>query len=102
MALACSQRSATFLRNRFLAFVLVFSSAALMVVSLVSKIVIEVILDLLLNLDNVVRFIQLDDLLLLRTLQGLTTYLILSMVLMVLFKVLPRTRIAWRDVWLGG
>ncbi|MDA0866811.1 MAG: YihY/virulence factor BrkB family protein [Cyanobacteria bacterium] len=92
----------TFLRNRFLAFVLVFSSAALMVVSLVSKIVIEVILDLILNLDNVVKFTQLDDLLLLRTLQGLTTYLILSMVLMVLFKVLPSTRIAWRDVWLGG
>lgn len=92
----------TFIRNRLLAFVLVFSSAALMVVSLISKIVIEVILDLLLNLDNVVWFIQLDDLLLLRTLQGLATYLILSMVLMVLFKVLPSTRIAWRDVWLGG
>ncbi|MGD1907464.1 MAG: YihY/virulence factor BrkB family protein [Leptolyngbyaceae cyanobacterium] len=93
---------ATFLRNRILAFLLVFSSAALMVVSLVSKIVIEVILDLLLDLGNVVWFIQLDDLLLLRTLQGLTTYLILSAVLMVLFKVLPKTRIAWRDVWLGG
>lgn len=93
---------ATFLRNRILAFLLVFSSAALMVVSLLSKIVIEVVLDLLLNLGNVIRFIQLDDLLLLRTLQGLATYLILSAVLMVLFKVLPKTRIAWRDVWLGG
>jgi membrane protein len=92
----------TFLRNRMLAFVLVFSSAAMMLVSLVSNIVIQVILDLLKNLDNAVSFIQIDDLLLLGTLQVTFTYFILSAVVMVMFKVLPCTRIAWKDVWLGG
>jgi membrane protein len=92
----------TFLRNRMLAFFLVFSSAAMMLVSLVSNIVIKIILDLLKNLDNFVSFIQLDDLLLLRTLQLSFTYFILSAVVMVMFKVLPSTPVAWKDVWLGG
>ena len=92
----------TFVRNRFLAFVLVFSTAAVTLVSLISNIVIKIIIDIVVNLEHVLTFIQINDLLLLRTLQVSTSYLLLSAIIMLLFKVLPSTRILWGDVWLGG
>lgn len=92
----------TFLRNRLMAFILVFSSAALILVSLVSNLVIRVILDLIINLEGVTDFLQIDDLQLLRTLQATFTYFLLAAVVMVLFKTLPSTPIQWKDVWPGG
>lgn len=92
----------TFMRNRFLAFVLVFSTSALIFLSLVSKIVIEVIIEIVQNLENAVGIFEIDDLLVLNTLQTGTSYLCISAIIMLLFKVLPNTRICWRDVCLGG
>ncbi|MDB9529270.1 YihY/virulence factor BrkB family protein [Oscillatoria sp. CS-180] len=92
----------TFMRNRFLAFVLVFSTSALIFLSLVSKIVIEVVIEIVKDLENAVGIFQIDDLLVLKTLQTSTSYLCISAVIMLLFKVLPNTRISWRDVCLGG
>lgn len=92
----------TFMRNRLLAFILVFSTAALMAVSLISNIVIKLIIDIINNLNSVVNFIKIDDLILLRGLQVAASYLILTAVIMLLFKVLPSTRVTWGDVWLGG
>lgn len=91
-----------FMRNRFLAFVLVFSTSALIFISLVSKILIEVIIQVVENLENAVGLFQIDDLLVLKALQTSTSYLGISAIIMLLFKVLPNTRICWRDVWLGG
>ncbi len=91
-----------FMRNRFLAFMLVFSTSVLIFISLISKIIIEVIIDLLDNLDNVMKFLEIDDLLLLKALQTSTSYLLIFTVIMVMFKILPNTRIYWRDVWLGS
>ncbi|NER80270.1 MAG: YihY/virulence factor BrkB family protein [Leptolyngbya sp. SIO1D8] len=92
----------TFMRNRFLAFMLVFSTSALIFVSLVSNIVIKIIIDVVGNLRSAVGFIHIDDLLVLRTLQISTSYLLISCVIMLLFRLLPSTRICWGDVWLGG
>lgn len=92
----------TFVRNRFLAFVLVFSTSILIFLSLITKIMIEVIIEIMANLENAVGLFQIDDLLVLKTLQTGMSYLAISTVMMVLFKVLPHTRIGWRDVYLGG
>ena len=92
----------TFMRNRFLAFVLVFSTSALIFISLISKILIEIVIEVVVNLENVVGIFQIDDLLVLETLQTTTSYFGISAIIMLLFKVLPNTRICWRDVWLGG
>ncbi|MGF1460892.1 MAG: YihY/virulence factor BrkB family protein [Leptolyngbyaceae cyanobacterium] len=92
----------TFMRNRFLAFMLVFSTSALIFISLVSKIVIEVIIEVVQNLESVVGIIQIDDLLVLKALQTATSYLGISAIIMLLFKVLPNTRICWGDVVFGG
>ena len=91
-----------FVRNRFLAFMLVFSTSALIFISLVSKIVIEVIIQVVEEFENAIGLFQIDDLLVLEALQTTTSYLGISTIIMLLFKVLPNTRICWRDVWLGG
>lgn len=91
-----------FLRNRLFGFLLVLSSGALILVSLISNIVIQIVLDVIENLSSAVSFVQIDDLLLLRTLQISTTYIILAGVIMSLYKVLPSVQIDWQDVWLGG
>lgn len=92
----------TFMRNRFLAFVLVFSTSALIFISLISKIIIEVIIEVVQNLENAVGLFKVDDLLVLNTLQTGTSYLGIAAIIMLLFKVLPNTRICWGDVFLGG
>lgn len=92
----------TFVRNRFLAFLLVFSTSALIFLSLISKIVIEVIIDIVDNLESAVGFLQMDKLLLLKMLQISTSYLFVSFILMLLFKILPSARICWGDVWVGS
>lgn len=92
----------TFMRNRFLAFMLVFSTAALIFVSLVSKILIDIIIQVVENLENAVGLFQIDDLLVLETLQTSMSYLGISAIIMLLFRVLPHTRIYWSDVFFGG
>lgn len=92
----------TFMRNRFLAFMLVFSTSALIFMSLISKIVIEVIIEVVQNLENAVGLFQIDDLLVLETLQTGTSYIGIAAIIMLLFRVLPNTRIYWSDVLVGG
>ena len=91
-----------FMRNRFLAFMLVLSTSALIFMSLVSKIVIEVIIEVVQDLENAVGIFQIDDLLVHKSLQTSTSYLGISAIIMLLFRVLPNTRICWRDVFLGS
>lgn len=91
-----------FMRNRFLAFMLVFSTSALIFLSLISKIMIEVIIGIVDNLDEAVGLFQIDDLLLLEALQTGMSYLGFSMIIMLLFRILPNTRICWSDVIFGG
>ncbi|MEM9002358.1 MAG: YihY/virulence factor BrkB family protein [Cyanobacteria bacterium P01_F01_bin.86] len=92
----------TFMRNRFLGFLLVFSTSILIFISLVSNIIIKVIIDIFFSIKNSLGLIEIDDLLVLKTLQISTSYLLISCVIMLLFKVLPSTRICWKDVWMGG
>lgn len=92
----------TFMRNRFLAFMLVFSTSALIFMSLVANIVIEIIIEVVQDLENAVGLFQIDDLLVLKALQTGTSYLGISVIIMLLFRVLPNTRICWGDVFWGG
>lgn len=91
-----------FMRNRFFAFMLVFSTSALIFMSLISKIIIEVIIEVVQNLESVLGILQIDDLLILKALQTSTSYLGISAIIMLLFRILPNTRICWGDVFLGS
>ena len=92
----------TFIKNRIFAFTLVLGAAALTLISLLSHIAIKVLLRIVENFSQAIKWIQINDLVLLKGLQVGTTFLILTLVVMVLFKILPSTRVTWGDVWLGA
>ncbi|NEP17023.1 MAG: YihY/virulence factor BrkB family protein [Leptolyngbya sp. SIO4C1] len=91
-----------FLWNRLIASILVISSTGLIVLSLLSKIAIDVLLAVLDNVNNVGAFITIDRVAVLPVLQLGASWLILTGVVMMLFKFLPSTKVAWKDVWLGA
>ena len=91
-----------FLRGRILAFGLVMGTALLKLIALLSRIAIEIIFNIIDNFNQSVNSINIDTLLLLEGLHKGAIFLLLSLALMVLFKILPSTKVAWSDVWLGG
>ncbi len=95
-------RAVNFLKGRLLAFGLVLGTAALMLLSLVSNLAIDALLTIVDNFSQAINSPELDTLLLLKGLQKGTIFLLLSLAIMVLLKILPSTKVAWGDVWLGG
>jgi len=91
-----------FLKDKFFAFSLVLSSSLLMVVSLMTELVFDILRRLLVEFNTYIAFVQLDEVTVLRNVQILATFLILSTIVLVLFKVLPSTRVRWGDIWLGA
>ncbi|MEO0535946.1 MAG: YihY/virulence factor BrkB family protein [Cyanobacteria bacterium P01_A01_bin.123] len=91
-----------FLRRRVFAFLLVLGSVVIMLVSLLSKIAIAVMLRIIANFSSRLNMGDLERFNLLPFLQLITSFLLLTLVLITLFKVLPPTRVRWGDVWLGG
>lgn len=91
-----------FINNQIIAFLLVLSTAALILVSLLSNIAIKVILKILKNVGTFINWFRIDEALLWNTLQVGITFSLLTLVVMILFKILPSTRIKWGDIWLGS
>jgi membrane protein len=92
----------TFLWRRFLAFLLVIGSAGLVFVSLLTNIAIDTVLRLLEKFNTLFSIENIDWVQLLPSLQLGVSSIILILVVGVLYKILPRTYIAWGDVWLGA
>lgn len=91
-----------FLKGRFVAFGLVLGMVLLMLLSLLSRIAIDIVHNVVSNFNHSVGFIKIDTLLLIEGLNKGTIFLLLSLAIMVLFKILPSTLVAWGDVWLGA
>ncbi len=91
-----------FATNQLSAFLLVLGTTLLLLLSLVSHIVIQIILALVANFQETFAFLQVNELMLTRGLQVGSSLLILALALGVLFKILPAPSIAWKDVWLGA
>ncbi len=91
-----------FFKKKIVSFVLVLSTSSLLFLSLASNIAIKVVLRLLRRFSDQVTFIRIDEALLLNIFQLGFSFLSLMLVVMILFKLLPDTRIAWGDVWLGA
>jgi membrane protein len=92
----------SFLINQLLAFMLVFGIALLLLTSLISKIAIETILNLVATFQETFSFIQVNELQLTKGLQASSSFLILALAVCILFKILPSVYVSWRDVWLGA
>lgn len=91
-----------FVWKRVFAFLMVIGSAGLIFVSLASNIAIDTLYKLLGDFSERIHFLTLNQLNLLPWVQAGLSFLALALVVMVLFNVLPSTRVAWGDVWLGG
>ncbi|MGB6015737.1 MAG: YihY/virulence factor BrkB family protein [Nodosilinea sp.] len=91
-----------FLWRRFLAFLLVMGATSLIFVSLISNIAIDAVTKILEGVNQWVVVIGIDQVQLLSWLRLGISFVTLTLVVMVLYKSLPSTRVAWRDVWLGS
>ncbi len=78
------------------------SSTALLLVSLLSNIALKIILQLIRNVDELVPWVKVDEALLWNSLQVGVTFLLLTSVVMVLYKTLPTTKVKWGDIWIGA
>ncbi|MDJ0702569.1 MAG: YihY/virulence factor BrkB family protein [Leptolyngbyaceae cyanobacterium MO_188.B28] len=91
-----------FVGRKLFAFVLIFGAAALILVSLLSTLAIDLVLKIVENFSNHLYFITIDRVALLSILQLGASLITLTLVVIVLFKILPSTQVAWGDIWLGA
>ncbi len=91
-----------FLWRRFLAFLLVIGATGLIFVSMMSNIAIDTITKILEEVNEWVTVLAINQVQLLSWLRLGISFVTLTIVVMVLYKTLPSTRVAWRDVWLGA
>ncbi len=92
----------SFLLNKLLSFLLVLGVALLLFVSLISNIVIKIVLQLVITFQETFAFVQIDALQIMQGLQFGSSVLILAIACCILFKILPSTKVAWQDTWLGA
>lgn len=91
-----------FIQNQIVAFLLVLSSTALLLVSLLSNIALKIVLRVIKNVDELVTWVKVDEALLWNSLQLGVTFLLITSVVMFLYKTLPATRVKWGDIWIGA
>ena len=91
-----------FITNKLSGFFLVFGTALLLLTSLISNIVIKIILSLVNNFQDLIAFVEVDELALSRWLQVSSSLLLLAMAICILFKILPNVTLRWNDVWLAA
>ncbi|MBE9140508.1 YihY/virulence factor BrkB family protein [Nodosilinea sp. LEGE 07088] len=91
-----------FLWRRFLAFLLVMGATGLIFLSMLSNIAIDTVTKILEGVNQWVPVTAIDQVQLLVSLRLGISFVTLTLVVMVLYKSLPSTRVAWRDVWLGA
>jgi membrane protein len=84
------------------AFLLVLSSTALLLVSLLSNIALKVVLKLIQDVDKLVTWLRVDEAFLWNSLQFGVTFILLTSVVMILYKTLPSTKVKWGDIWIGS
>lgn len=82
-----------FVKRRILAFGLVMVSALLLFISLLANVILAVIRSFVPNLLGDVAW---------GGVSFATAFVLLFVTLLLIFKYLPKTRVAWHDVWIGA
>ncbi|GAB4377849.1 MAG: YihY/virulence factor BrkB family protein [Elainellaceae cyanobacterium] len=97
-----SKMARTFVERRVFSFLLVLGSGMLLLISLLVNLAVRIAIQLLEQFSDQIQFLQIDTVTSLYLLQLASSFILLFLILMVLFKVLPPARIAWRDVGPGA
>jgi membrane protein len=82
-------------QDRALSFVMVLASGGILTVSLAISTFLTV-------LDPLLRMIQPQSAALLNIIDLLISFAIVTVLFAVIYRILPETRVTWRDVWLGA
>ncbi len=90
------------INKKLTAFALTIGSALLILLSQASSFVLQLILRITENVDEVIGFVDFDELLIYRGIELLVTVLLLTGVLMGLFRFLPPLALQWRDAIPGA
>jgi membrane protein len=91
-----------FLKDKVLAFLLVLSTVLVFLLSMLSNLILQIVMEIINHFHSLIPWLKLDDLLLFKSVQASISYLMIATVIMALFKVLPSCRITWQSVWLGA
>ena len=89
------------LGKRLVAFGLVISTSLLLFLSLLSNIAIRVVIDIIDSMDRTLSFVQVDSLLIAKALQIGSSFLLVALAVLLLFRFLPSTPTPWKDLWPG-
>ncbi|MEY2985464.1 MAG: serum resistance locus BrkB, partial [Cyanobacteriota bacterium] len=92
----------TFVKNKILAFLLVLSTVFVFLCSMLANLAIKIIFSLVVDLEQSISWVQVDTLIILRSLQFGIFYFLITTVILGLFKVLPSTRLFWLDIIPGS
>lgn len=88
--------------KRLFAFGLVMSTSMLLLLSLLSNIAIRVLVDILRNFGQTIPFVHIDQLPIAKVLQTTSSFLLVAIAVLLLFRFLPSTRTPWKDLWPGA
>ncbi|UXE60211.1 MAG: YihY/virulence factor BrkB family protein [Woronichinia naegeliana WA131] len=91
-----------FFKDKILAFLLVLSTVLVFLLSMLSNLILQIVMEIINHFHSLIPWLKLDDLLLFKSVQASISYLMIATVIMALFKVLPSCRITWQSVWLGA
>lgn len=90
------------LLHQLFSFLMVIGTGLLLLLSLVFNIVFRIVLTVVAIFEERITFVEIDELQIARALQVSSSLLLLAIVTCILFKVLPLTYVAWRDIWPGA
>lgn len=91
-----------FVGKKLFAFGLVMSTSLLLLLSLLSNIAIRVVLDVVSTMNRSITFIDIDSLIIAKVLQVASSFLLVALAVLLLFRFLPSTRTPWKDIWPGA
>ncbi|MGF1458559.1 MAG: YihY/virulence factor BrkB family protein [Leptolyngbyaceae cyanobacterium] len=93
--------TASILLKKLVAFALVMSTSMLLLLSLLANLAIRTVIGVIENMDRTITFVQVDSLLIAKTLQIGSSFLLVAVAVLLLFRFLPSTVTPWKDLWLG-
>ena len=89
----------SFVGKKLVAFGLVISTAAFLLLSLLSNIVIRIVMQIITKMDRTISIFELNDLLIARVLQISSSFLVVALAVLLLLRFLPSTPTPWNDLW---
>lgn len=92
----------TYIQYRFFAFLLLLGSSGVFVLLILFDIANKIFINLLENVEETKHLVQAYENFWLGKVQAVHTFLILFLIVMIVFKFLPSTKIKWGDIWLGS